>query len=461
MQLRDPRPIGQRTATGRQLRDQVPRSAHATWAASPDRPDPIDILEASTTDLLPELVPIRHDRMKVSAFTFFRGTAELMAADLATTPTTGLHAQLCGDCHLSNFGLYASPERELVFDINDFDETIRGPWEWDLKRLATSIEIAGRDLVMKPAARRLAVARALAEYRERLWTYAAMSPLDIRYDHRSMRELIDSAPDRAARRAREAIATTARRRDTEHLFPRLIERAGGVLRITDDPPVVFHPEQQDWRATVDDFLTTYRDSLAPEVRSVFDRYRFVDAAAKVSGIGSVGTRCFIALFLSDDDHPLILQAKEAGPSALAAFVDTSGPTHQGERVVVGQRIVQSASDLMLGWGRSQAGRDFYVRQLRDMKYSADISTLTPKQLATYASYCGWVLARAHAVSGDAATIAGYLGRGTRFDDAVIDFARTYADQNETDYARFLEALATGRLAATPARAPDAAAGQTG
>lgn len=441
------RPLGMRTSTGRALRDDVPRATHAGWAPAPDRADPIAILEAGNADRVPELVPIRHGRMAVSAFTFFRGTAEIMASDLATTPATGLHAQLCGDCHLMNFGLYASPERNLVFDINDFDETIRGPWEWDVKRLAASIEVAGRDAGMNRPARRAAMLSALRSYRERLWEYATMSPLEIRYDHRDLREIVALAPDRATRKSREGIETQARRRSADRLFPKLAEKVGGNYRIVDDPPVVFHPVDPEWDSLVADFLTAYRMSLPPEVRAVYDRYHFVDAAGKVSGVGSVGTRCFIALFISDDDHPLILQAKEAGASALADYVDTEPPEHSGERVVVGQRIVQSASDIMLGWSRGKRGRDFYVRQLRDMKYSASTETMTTKGLALYSGYCGWVLARAHASSGDAATIAGYLGRRSRFDDAVADFAVAYADQNDRDYATFLDAIQTGRLPA--------------
>ena len=440
--------LNERAAAGKDRRTSVPRVSHAEWQAPLDRADPVALVEAANSDRLPELVPIRHGRMAVSAFTFFRGTAEIMASDLSRTPRTGWDAQICGDCHLSNFGLYATPERNLVFDINDFDETIRGPWEWDVKRLATSFEIAGRDIGIDRKQRRQATTRVVRSYRDRLWEYAAMSPLEIRYDHRNIDDVIAIAPDSTTRSNRESIAKKARKRSADQLLPKLAERDGSGYRIVDNPPVVVHPDDPEWDVLVADFLDGYRSSLRPEIRLIFDRYHFADAAMKVSGVGSVGTRCFIALLVSDDDQPLFLQAKESGPSSLADFVDTESPDHQGERVVVGQRIMQSASDMMLGWARSERGRDFYVRQLRDMKFSLDMETVTLKQLMVYAEYCGWVLARAHASSADAAVIAGYLGRGTPFDESVADFAVAYADQNERDYSAFMDAIRDGRLSAT-------------
>ena len=438
----------QRVAAGKEHRSSVARDAHAQWSPPVDRADPVALVEGANGDRLPELVPIRHGRMAVSAFTFFRGTAEIMASDLAGTPKTGWDAQLCGDCHLSNFGLYATPERNLVFDINDFDETIRGPWEWDIKRLATSFEIAGRDVGMDRKRRRAATTRVVRSYRERLWEYGAMSPLEIRYDHRNLEDIIAMAPDRESRSRRESIAKKASRRGSDQLLPKLAEHDGSGYRIIDNPPVIFHPDEPEWDALVAEFLDVYRLSLRPELRLIFDQYHFADAAVKVSGVGSVGTRCFIALFLSDDDQPLFLQAKESGPSSLARYLDAETPAHEGERVVVGQRIMQSASDILLGWAHTDRGRDFYVRQLRDMKYSLELDTVSPEQVIVYADYCGWVLARAHASSADAATIAGYLGRGTPFDEAVGEFAVAYADQNERDYASFQNAIGSGRLAAT-------------
>ncbi len=441
-------PLDVRSAAGRARRTGVPRGAHAEWTAPPDRADPVRLVEAANEDRLPDLVPVRHGRMGVSAFTFFRGTAEIMASDLASTPHTGITAQLCGDAHLSNFGLYASPERSLVFDLNDFDETIVGPWEWDIKRLATSFEIAGRDVSMSAAQRRAASSQAVRSYREHLWTYASMSPLEIRYDRRDLRDIVALASTAAERKTRAEAERHARKRDATHLLPKLTEFDGTTYRIRDAPPLVFHPPTEDWEHLVHDFLDAYRESLRHDVRLLFDRYRFADAAAKVSGVGSVGTRCFIALFLSDDDQPLILQAKEAGPSALGVALGADPPEHGGERVVTGQRVMQAVSDMMLGWGRSDAGRDFYVRQLRDMKFSVSTDSVTPAQLTKYAEFCGWTLARAHASSSDAATIAGYLGHGPRFDESVAAFAVAYAEQNELDYACFVEAIRTGRLEAT-------------
>ncbi len=444
-------PLAERVAAGKARRSTVPRTSHAEWSAPGDRTDPVGLIEAANTDRVAELVPIRHGRMAVSAFTFFRGTAEIMASDLVATPRTGWDAQLCGDCHLSNFGLYATPERNLVFDINDFDETIRGPWEWDIKRLATSFEIAGRDVGLDRKPRRAATTRVLRSYRERLWEYAAMSPLQIRYDRRDLADIIAMAPDRATRNRRQGMAKKAGRRGSDQLLPKLAAHDGSGYRIVDNPPVVFHSDDPDWQELVADFLDRYRTSLRPEIRQIFDRYHFADAAIKVSGVGSVGTRCFIALFLSDDDQPLFLQAKEAGPSSLACHLPTGETADegesilQGERVVVGQRIMQSASDLLLGFARSGRGRDFYVRQLRDMKYSVELAEATPEELVLYADYCGWVLARAHASSVDAATLAGYLGRGTQFDEAGADFATAYADQNEADYSAFTAAIADRRI----------------
>ncbi len=446
-------PLAERVAAGKARRSAVPRTSHAEWSAPGDRTDPVALVEAANTDRVSELVPIRHGRMAVSAFTFFRGTAEIMASDLAATPRTGWDAQLCGDCHLSNFGLYATPERNLVFDINDFDETIRGPWEWDVKRLATSFEIAGRDVGIDRKRRRSAVTRVLRSYRDRLREYAAMSPLQIRYDRRDLADIIAMTPDRATRNRRQSIAKKAGRRDSGQLLPKLAAHDGSGYRIIDNPPVIVHSDEPDWQVLVADFLDRYRMSLRPEIRQIFDRYHFADAAMKVSGVGSVGTRCFIALFLSDDDQPLFLQAKEAGPSSLARYLPAGETPElgesvlQGERVVVGQRIMQSASDMLLGFARSGRGRDFYVRQLRDMKYSFDLANATPDEFMVYADYCGWVLARAHASSVDAATITGYLGQGTQFDEAGADFATAYADQNEADYSAFTVAIADGRILA--------------
>ncbi|MGZ6933647.1 MAG: DUF2252 domain-containing protein [Acidimicrobiia bacterium] len=405
----------------------------------------MDVIATSNADRVPELVPIRHQRMSASPFTFFRGAADIMAADLAPTPRTGISAQLCGDCHLSNFGLFATPERNVIFDVNDFDETARGPWEWDVKRLVASLEIAARESGFDDRARRRTATRTARSYRTHLWEYAELGPLETRYDRRDLDQLIALARDSSERKARTAIGKKARRHGSERMVARLTETVDGELKIKDDPPLLSHPPEDDWREIALEFLDAYRATLRPETRIVFDRFHLVDVALKVGGIGSVGTRCFLGLFLSDDDHPLFLQVKEAGDSALAPYADPGGPEHAGERVVVGQRIMQGASDMFLGWGTGRAGRRFYVRQAQDMKYSLDVGSMTRGQLETYGDGCGWVLARSHAVSSDAATIAGYLGQGTTFDEALADFAVTYADQNERDFAAFTAATASGRL----------------
>jgi uncharacterized protein (DUF2252 family) len=431
---------------GRGCRKIVARVDHAAWTAGRDRPDPIDTLIASNEGRLENLVPIRFGRMAISPFTFLRGAAAVMATDLATMPTTGLEVQACGDCHLMNFGLFATPERNVVFGLNDFDETLRGPWEWDLKRLVASLVVAGRDVRLGDTEAASVASAAVASYRTRLWQFADMSPLEIWYDRLDIAREIADAPDETTRRNRERLQRQARKRVAEHLFPKLITSEGGRLRIAEQPPLIYRPEELS-TAMVMEFLTDYRDSLPDDRRVLFDRYHFEDAAVKVVGVGSVGTRCLVALFTADQGHPLLLQVKEANRSVLERYVrPASPPAHNGKRVVDGQHLMQPASDIFLGWGTAASGKDFYVHQLRDMKLSVTLERDTTR-LVRYAQYCGQALARAHANTGSAAAIAGYLGTSTKADKAFAQFGLTYADQTERDHAALLEAIEVGRVEA--------------
>jgi uncharacterized protein (DUF2252 family) len=381
-----------------------------------------------------------------SPFTFLRGSAALMASDLAALPSTGIHVQACGDCHLLNFGLFATPERNLVFDINDFDETLPAPWEWDIKRLAVSFVIAGRDQRLAAARNREAAAACVRSYREHLREYSRMSPLEVWYSRLDTHTLVEMAPDDKIKKRRALFAEKARHRIIDHVFPKIIAQAGGQHRFVDQPPLLYHPQaDHEWQRRWLEGLEAYRESLPEERRELFNRYRFVDWALKVVGIGSVGTRCAVGLFLSEENHPLILQIKEAGRSVLEPYTQPSRHENQGQRVVVGQRLMQSSSDIFLGWATGL--RDFYVRQLRDMKFSVPVEEIDAGQLLRYAEICGWSLARAHAKSGDAVTISGYLGKGEVFDQAVADFASAYADQTERDYLDLVEAEQSGRIEA--------------
>lgn len=437
----------ERIQIGKSLRNKFPRDTHANWQPPTNRRDPIDVLEESNQDRLPELIPIRYGRMIRSPFTFLRGSAPLMAYDLASMPNIGIRVQACGDCHLLNCGLFATPERNLVFDINDFDETHPAPWEWDLKRLVTSFIIAGRDTKLTDDESEEAAIECARAYREHLREYCQMSPLEVWYNHLDMESLIEMAPDAKARKRRQEIAQKARGRVIDNLFPKIVTSVGGRPRIVEQPPVLFHPAVEDFEDNVQEGLEDYRQTLSDERRLLFDRYRFEDAALKVVGIGSVGTRCCIGLFFSEDNHPLMLQIKEARRSVLEPYTEKSQYDNQGQRVVIGQRLTQSSSDIFLGWVRGRRGHDFYVRQLRDMKMSFPIEGLSGLQLKRYAEVCGWTLARAHAKSGDGATISGYLGKGDQFDQVMGKFALAYADQTVKDYAALVEAVKTGRVEA--------------
>lgn len=441
------RPRQERLEVGKRLRTQVPRSAHAHWQPPAGRRDPIDILEESNQGRLSELTPIRYGRMLRSPFTFLRGSAALMASDLATLPSTGIRVQVCGDCHLLNFGLFATPERNLVFDLNDFDETLPAPWEWDIKRLAVSFVTAGRDNNHADAESQLAAQTCMRAYREHLRQYSNMNPLEVWYTRLDAETIIALATDEEARKFRRQIAEKARSRVIEHVFPKTTTLVGGRHRFADQPPLLYHPSEPDWETRIREALEDYRQSLTDDRCRLLDRFRLEDVAIKVVGIGSVGTRCYVALFFSEDNHPLILQVKEARRSVLEPYAGLSLYEHEGERVVAGQRLMQSSSDIFLGWLKGRQGTDFYVRQLRDMKMSFPIEGMSEVRLQRYAEFCGWTLARAHAKGGDAATISGYLGKGDAFDEAVAEFAVAYADQVERDHAALVEAVATGRVEA--------------
>lgn len=438
----------QRLTEGKSLRDQVSRSRHARWVPEHKQRDPITILEESNRDRVPELVPIRYGRMLRSPFAFLRGSAGLMAQDLSRTPSTGLKVQVCGDCHLLNFGLFATPERNLIFDINDFDETLPAPWEWDIKRLAASFAVAARDGRLGDNDAKAIATECARSYREHLRKYSKMSPLEVWYDRLDSDTLIEMAPDEKLRKRREQIVEKARQRVGDQLVAKIAAPVGGRHRLIDQPPILFHVQGDEQEQRIHDAIEAYRQSLSDERRVLFDRYRLEDIAVKVVGIGSVGTRCFIGLFFSEENHPLLLQFKEACPSVLERHAGESRYDNHAQRVVMGQRLMQSSSDIFLGWTRVvSSGRDFFVRQLRDMKMSPPLEGATAQQSHLYAELCGWTLARAHARSGDAATISGYLGKSDRFDRAIGDFALAYADQTEQDYQALIDAVSSGRVEA--------------
>jgi uncharacterized protein (DUF2252 family) len=443
--------VEERQARGRALRAKTPRSSHAFWAEAHDRPDPVSILEQQATTRLPDLVPIRYSRMRVSPFAYLRGTAAVMAQDLARTPSTGIRAQLCGDCHCSNFGVYASPERTLLFDINDFDETLPGPWEWDVKRLAASLYVAGRGNGYTEAECQNIVTAGSRSYRAHVAQSAEMDTLDIWYARVTADDLL--ALVTTAERRKQAQKTIARtqQRTSMRAFSKLTEVVDGHRIFASDPPLVMRVTENELEGQIRGLFEQYLQTLPTARRFVTEHFQLVDVARKVVGVGSVGTRCFIVLLTGrDDNDPLILQVKEAEPSVLAAYLTKSAYKHQGERVVVGQELMQSASDIFLGWMTGPGGRHFYWRQLWDMKGSIEVENLTAAELQSYGTICYWALARAHARSGDAIEIASYLGASATFDRALATFAQSYANQNERDYEMFLAAIKSGRLTAASA-----------
>ncbi len=451
--------IAERRDRGKQARKATPRTSHAGWTPAPDRADPVTLLAEQNADRLQFLVPVRHGRMMVSPFTFYRGAARVMAADLAATPSSGLAVQVCGDAHLANFGTYASPERQLVFDANDFDETLPGPWEWDVKRLAASFTIAGQHRGLDEARCGELAQRAATEYRVAMARFAEMRTLDLWYDHVSGDDLakLSDFQEKANRKALARFEAKARSKDNLQALQKLAVEVDGRYQIRSDPPVLLPlrelgsdvlPDEAD--SVIYDAFQTYKGTLPDDRRHLIDRFRPVDLALKVVGVGSVGTRCMILLLEGRDrDDPLFLQVKEATRSVLEDHLPASTYDNHGRRVVEGQRLMQAVSDVCLGWTRGVEGRDYYVRQLRDWKGSVDLEKGSVDFLDHYAQLCGWTLARAHARTGDSVAISGYLGTSTVFDEAIASFSVDYARQNAADHAEFVDAINSGRIAATP------------
>ena len=451
---------GERAARGKAARAEVPRGVHGDWEPPPHRPDPVELLEEQAQSRVPELVPIRYGRMLVSPFTFYRGGAALMASDLAGSPRTGLHAQLCGDAHLSNFGVFAAPDRRMIFGVNDLDETLPGPFEWDVKRLVASFAVAGRDRGFSSKVRARINAAVGRSYREAMREFAAMGGFELWYARLDVDDVLaqfgSGVTAKQLKRVEKSRAH-ALTKDSLKAFGKLAREIDGEPRIVSDPPLIVPIEElvepgqaEPTHEALASLIRSYRRTLAGDRRRLLERYRYVDAARKVVGVGSVGTRAWIVLMLGrDNEDPLFLQAKEAQASVLEPYLGKSGYSNHGQRVVEGQRLMQAASDIMLGWirtvGLDGLERDFYIRQLWDGKGSALVDLMEPNLLATYARVCGWTLAKAHARSGDAIAISSYLGKSDEFDKAMAAFAEAYADQNERDYAALKAAAESGRI----------------
>ena len=446
-------------AKGRERRAAVSRSSHAQWAPPADRPDPVAVLEQQARTRVPDLIPIRYGRMVASPFSYFRGAAAPMAWDLAHTPTTDIRVQACGDAHLLNFGMYAAPDRRLVFDVNDFDETLPAPFEWDVKRLAASFAVAAREHGYKDRDAHTAARLTVRSYRTKMASYAAMRFVDVWYSRIDIDEvsrLFDVLQPRAAVRRRHRDIAQARRRTSQRAFLKMCDQVQGQYRIRSAPPVIVRFPVEGYPGVLEELrgaITQYRQTLEADLREVLRHYYFGDFARKVVGVGSVGTEAFVVLLIGDRaDEPLFLQVKEAQESVLAPYAGPGEYQHQGERVVMGQRLTQAATDPFLGWttGIGTSGttlKHYYVRQLRDMKGSMSVPLMDPLQLDYYGRLCGWALARAHARTGRATMISGYLGMSEKFDHVIADFAVAYADQNEQDYQRLRQAVAAGRVQA--------------
>lgn len=436
-------------AMGKSLRESCPRTGHAVWKVPDNRPDPLALVEASNEGRFPQLVPIRHGRMLKSPFTFYRGAALNMAADLATTPASGIRVQACGDCHLLNFGAYATPERRVIFDINDLDETLPAPWEWDVKRLAASFVLAARNNGFSEDDARDAVLDCTRSYRERMAKYTDMRVLDVWYASIDMEKLIPTIEDKEARERTEKRLAKAREHDVvEDDFPELVHTGGLEPTIRENPPLIYHARdegQNEQMERIKKVFARYKETMQEDRRMLLDRFKLMDIAIKVVGVGSVGTFCGIMLLMAGEHDPLFLQFKQARRSVLEAYAGKSRHANEGQRIVHGCRMMQSASDLFLGWTEGQLGRQFYLRQLRDMKIKPLVEIMTPSVLREYAVLCGWTLAHAHARSGEPARISGYMGKSDKFDKAVAEFSVGYADQTERDHDTLLKAVRAGRL----------------
>lgn len=449
----------QHLAAGKARRQNCSRSLHADVSLAPQR-DILAMIESTSEGRVPGLVPLRYSRMSVSPFTFFRGMAMIQAADLAAGPQTGLDIQICGDAHLMNYGFFASPERNLIFDINDFDETHVAPWEWDVKRLSVSLVLASRNLGLPDTVARDIAQTAINVYRRRMFDFSQMAQLDIWYTRITHNQLLEMAPDQAIHQQLLKLGEKARNQTQERLLPKLTDTQDNQLRLKDNPPVLFHLDDPsvlqpnddiwlapgNWAGIIRRMSDAYASTLKEDRRELIRRFRLVDVAFKVVGVGSVGTRCLVALLQDDYDQPLFLQLKEARPSVLENFTNTCPHGHQGKRVVFGQRLMQAASDLFLGWCKGPGNRDFYVRQLRDMKAAPALTEFDKGSLTAFGQACAWALARAHAKSsGKAAEIAGYMGQSERFEQAVANYSVSYADQVEKDYEQFMGAIRQGRF----------------
>jgi uncharacterized protein (DUF2252 family) len=439
----------ERFAAGKKLRERVTRSAQGRFVSQRHEADPTAWLAESDRGRLAALLPIRYARMRASPFAFFRGAVALMSADLAFTPVTGIRVQACGDCHVANFGGFGTPERRLVFDINDFDETLPAPWEWDVKRLATSIVLAMRDAGAGDRRSSDAARAAVESYREHMREYAEMTALEVWYSYLSAERFIEDAETPAARKRWRKRVDKAMQNSSGREFPKIAKVRDGRARIVDRRPLIYHSSEiATIGKRVRRMFHGYRATLAEECRLVLDRYRITDVARKVVGIGSVGTRCAVVLLMAGAHDPLLLQVKEARASVLGPYASKSRYRNEGERVVTGQRMLQSASDVFLGWASDGQGHDFYFRQLRDMRMKIDVEGMARQDWFEYVQLCGWVLARAHARTGDPARIAGYLGKTSAFDEAIAKFAVAYADQTERDYASFVKAIRAGKIRAS-------------
>lgn len=434
---------------GKSLRDRCPRVSHAAWEPAANRLDPITMMLESSKGRIPELIPVRHGRMLQTPFTFYRGAALNMAADLAGTPATSLRVQACGDCHLLNFGGFATPERRVIFDINDLDETLPAPWEWDVKRLAVSFVLAARNNGCREDVARDAALACVRSYRQHMAEYSEMSALEVWYARIEFENLVKAIRDRDARkRARKRMEKARQRNVREHDFPQLVATEGATPTIKDNPPLIYHWRErghEEYSANIQDAFARYRDTLQEDRRVLLDRFQAMDVAIKVVGVGSVGTLCAVMLLMAGTHDPLFLQIKEARASVLEPYAGKRVYPNHGQRVVHGCRLMQSASDLFLGWTHGDLGRHFYFRQLKDVKIKMQVELFTPSVLLQYAELCGWTLARAHARSGEPAKISGYLGKSDAFDRAVAAFSIAYADQSEQDHAVLVKAVREGRL----------------
>ncbi|MFO0970255.1 MAG: DUF2252 domain-containing protein [Gemmataceae bacterium] len=439
----------ERYQQGKELRDKCPREGHAAWKPAAGRPDPVSLLEESSKGRISELIPIRYGRMMKSPFIFYRGAAFNMASDLARTPVSGLRVQACGDCHLCNFGCFATPERRVIFDINDLDETLPAPWEWDLKRLTTSFVLACRDNGFSEDTARDTALACARSYRERMLECSEMRALDVWYASMDVESLMGLLEEEEARqRFGRRLAKARERSVAEHDFPEMVHAAGPTPTIRDNPPLIYHWREKGYEemmTTVRKAFGDYRDTLAEHKRVLLDRFKLMDLAIKVVGVGSVGTRCFVILLMAADNDPLFLQVKEARASVLEPFAGKSLHANHGQRVVVGCHLMQSASDMFLGWTEGQQGRHFYIRQLRDMKLKPLVEIFTQSVMRQYAEFCGWCLARSHARSTDPALMSGYMGKGDALDEAIADFSVAYADQSERDHEALMKAIRAGKL----------------